>query len=476
MNRFAPVLPLVCLSMVVFAQVDMDDDGMSDDWEAMQGLSASDPKDAWLDPDQDQVINLFEYQLNTDPFDPFSPLAMEVADQTGSDNINFDIQSGVKLFRFAAGTYDFALNIRLTDLANGMKVMFQGGWNEDFSSYDPCQHETILSNSAGSELFNLNTETSDASAAIFDGMTMDRGVSPLSIVSMDLKGSGVAAMSVFNCTILDNGVDNGGVLDYFVEDNGAVDVWLGNTLIADNGGNGIQFSTGNAGQGRLHVLQSTIINQINNIGIRGYGITGFVTDDASFYLTIKNSVLSGNKGKDLDLFGSDNGEIEVAIENSLVNEIESFGNVETSNALVLRNESPIYINQMAGLYALSAESPGAGVGQDLGLPGFPSNPDFGIVDCSERATSNFSKPERSIALTISPNPSVDYIQIVFEQENIEVLDVVVYNMNGSLVKRPALGTDRFSQFDLSVSDLPAGIYQLSILTKYGQLNAPFVKQ
>jgi len=52
---------------VAIAQTDTDNDGMDDAWEIANQLDPTDPKDAWCDYDTDQILNLFEFQLQTDP-------------------------------------------------------------------------------------------------------------------------------------------------------------------------------------------------------------------------------------------------------------------------------------------------------------------------------------------------------------------------------------------------------------------------
>jgi hypothetical protein len=50
-----------------FADPDIDDDGMPNEWELQYGLNPYYPNDAHLDPDGDGLTNLQEYQLGTHP-------------------------------------------------------------------------------------------------------------------------------------------------------------------------------------------------------------------------------------------------------------------------------------------------------------------------------------------------------------------------------------------------------------------------
>jgi Zn-dependent metalloprotease/streptogramin lyase len=52
--------------------VDLDQDGMDDDWELFYGLDPADPADALLDGDGDGLTNLDEYLADTDPTNPDS--------------------------------------------------------------------------------------------------------------------------------------------------------------------------------------------------------------------------------------------------------------------------------------------------------------------------------------------------------------------------------------------------------------------
>ena len=66
--------------------VDTDDDGIPDDWETAHGLNPASPNDAWFDPDRDQVVNLFEYQLGSDPRSKTTPVIITVGPTAGADS------------------------------------------------------------------------------------------------------------------------------------------------------------------------------------------------------------------------------------------------------------------------------------------------------------------------------------------------------------------------------------------------------
>jgi len=51
---------------------DSDDDGIPDGWEMDHDLNPRNPVDAWLDPDEDGLTNLEEWQNGTDPYAPDS--------------------------------------------------------------------------------------------------------------------------------------------------------------------------------------------------------------------------------------------------------------------------------------------------------------------------------------------------------------------------------------------------------------------
>jgi|GEM_PF-7042368 len=58
-----------------FTDPDADADGLPDDWEAANGLSATEPLDALMDFDGDYKVNLTEWEMGTNPRDPYDGAA-----------------------------------------------------------------------------------------------------------------------------------------------------------------------------------------------------------------------------------------------------------------------------------------------------------------------------------------------------------------------------------------------------------------
>jgi len=104
---------------------DQDDDGMSDSWELANGLDPNNPNDAWLDPDGDEVVNLFEYQLSSDLNNPMTP---QVATVGKSDADYRDVTTAIDsvapgtVIRIAEGTYFVTYTT-----FDAKVVMIQGG-------------------------------------------------------------------------------------------------------------------------------------------------------------------------------------------------------------------------------------------------------------------------------------------------------------------------------------------------------------
>jgi len=169
--RMKQCLYIICILLpcTIFCQVDSDLDGMPDDWEIANGLDPSDPKDAFDDPDCDQVWNLYEFQLGSDILDVESPQSILVNPMTSTNELQelisqTDDSEGL-LIRLQEGIYEslvFDLD-EYEDYSN--RMMIQGGWN-CIMQYNPINNRTILKNQP--DLFHPFQ-----SRMIYDGLEFD---------------------------------------------------------------------------------------------------------------------------------------------------------------------------------------------------------------------------------------------------------------------------------------------------------------
>ena len=80
-------------------------------------------------------------------------------------------------------------------------------------------------------------------------------------------------------------------------------------------------------------------------------------------------------------------------------------------------------------------------------------------------------------INLFPNPTVDVLTISIEIENADRLSIEVINSLGQIVQRKNLGSVNGSNnFDLNVSDLRRGVYQLRFINGNGSVTKHFTKQ
>ena len=80
-------------------------------------------------------------------------------------------------------------------------------------------------------------------------------------------------------------------------------------------------------------------------------------------------------------------------------------------------------------------------------------------------------------LTLSPNPTVNWLNVTALLENGSVIgqaNVEVYATDGRLVQTNTVANG--ANFQLDVSNLPSGVYRLVLLAASGRLEGTFAKQ
>ena len=111
---------------------------------------------------------------------------------------------------------------------------------------------------------------------------------------------------------------------------------------------------------------------------------------------------------------------------------------------------------------------------DLQQPDCFDEYQLGKVECTMSAVQD---PAASGKLTISPNPTSQWLQVQAQISGSAHLgqgDVEILQQDGRLAR--ALTVADAGQFALEVSDLPAGLYRLLVKTAAGRLEGTFVKQ
>ena len=199
---------------------DSDNDGIPNIWEIDNGLDPCDPTDALRDKDCDAILNLFEYQMESNPNDPNSPQVeyFRLGDsEERFHELVFSGYGGSVVIQMEGGDYQmngmsylFGVPLPAGSPTDSKRIMIQGGWNSDFSEYNPFCHPTRIIYSEF--IFMGLPETDDLSTMIYDGLD-------ISYVDDDRNGftfsesfrSGVINLGFHNCAFHDN---TGFVLDY----------------------------------------------------------------------------------------------------------------------------------------------------------------------------------------------------------------------------------------------------------------------
>jgi len=211
--------------------VDTDDDGMPDSWELANGLDPNDPDDAWLDPDGDEVVNLFEYQLNSGLNDsstpPVATVAPSGADYTDVGEAIDAVVPGTNI-RVAGGSY----SVNYMTFSPKV-VMIQGGWSSDFSERDLALYPTAFDGDTLDEILYFSA-SSDEPVIILDGLHFVRGSGYFGAVNLLADGSAYMKTSILNCSIMksQSTASYGGVLRMNNWDTSKSDRTMANTLIA----------------------------------------------------------------------------------------------------------------------------------------------------------------------------------------------------------------------------------------------------
>jgi hypothetical protein len=352
-------LPSLDKTRRITTEPDTDDDGMPDAWESANGLNPNDPSDAWTDPDGDYVINLFEYQLSSDPNSPSTPA---VATVSAGEDVEAAIGSATtgQLIRVEGGTY----NVNYITFSP-TTIMIQGGWNSNFTHRDLGATPTIFDGQSLGEVlyFSFSTGTN---SVILDGLTLTNGEGSFGALNMTAQGTSTMKWSVMNCTIVnsESTFDFGGAANIHHWNSSQSDVFIINSIIANNSSSGMYNQTAETAVGRWKVINSDITNNQSLDASEGYGIEGFTLGDAVLDIGLKNTILWGNQKTDLDISRSITADAEYS-DIGTVN--ATYGATYNPGAGIIDSD-PLFADSDNGDFTLQEGSPCIDAGTSSGVP------------------------------------------------------------------------------------------------------------
>jgi len=412
----ASILPLCLFGQI---ETDNDNDGMDDAWEIQHQLNPNDPMDAWCDLDGDQVLNLFEFQLDADPRNANSPsVKLLTSSTTRSEFIDLVHEATEKplLLKLAAGVYD--IGFKRIELENSnekykpLKLMVQGGWNTDFSEYNPFVYRTIIDGQNDKDKqFKLATPytgrqiTGLRESLIYDGIEFKRGGVGVSNTFFH------ASYSIYNCSFYDNNSSfYFGTLGSFLPSN----IYLVNSTFANNTGEGNIRITSSGAIVNVNMINCTVTNNGSNpcpgsttkcIDDVTEGIFSYSSNPGSATFNITNSIV-WEEGEYYSIntyqeqrYGANLSSIVCNFKNSNVAPINQSQNTKDENFENTTYVNPMFSSLNAPHLDLSSSSPLKEAGLNVGLPFTGSAPDLGVNKFVVNGTCQVSEDEQPASST-----------------------------------------------------------------------------
>lgn len=352
---------------------------MDDAWEILNLLDPNDPTDAWCDNDCDQILNLFEYQLQTDPNNFASPPIRYFTPQNTQDEFIGLMNSGINdltVIRMSAGTYNLFYNTLSSGgliSSSNYKIMIQGGWNEDFTVYNPFQYYTIFDGENSENILVLETNEDRQTTFILEGVEITNSGNGVVESAVKCIGeAGTSTFSFYNCSFYNN---NSALGVFWPQATTNSSFFLVNSSIVNND-YGLFGQLSLASSGRWRIYNSTITNTTQNAL---FEIESNSQTPGAITIDVLNSIIWDVAMASPILFhAAQNIQMNVAYSN--VGQIDNLDNMLQLNLLneTLTNIDPEFTNTITNHFELQAQSPLKEIGYNTGLPFEGQLPDIGV--------------------------------------------------------------------------------------------------
>lgn len=436
--------------------IDTDNDGMPDTWETANTLNPNDPNDAWGDPDDDKVVNLFEYQLNSNPNSNATPSTMNVL-------VGGDIETAIntatdgQVIRIQSGTYN------LNYMSFSPKtIMIQGGWNSAFTTYDPTNTPTIFDGQNLGEVLYFSWGSGSGNM-VLDGVTLTNGNGSFGAFNFYINGSATANLCIKDCQIInsESSFTFGGAINIMHKDTSYSEVFLVNTLIAHNYSTGLYNQTVGESSAKWQIINCTITDNTSVDTQEGYGISGFtLTTPSTLSILIKNTIDWGNQKKAIK-FEVSGGPIVITASYSDIDTVSSVAGLTYSTGSVVIDQDPEFINAAVLDFHLSQGSPCINTGINAGLPFISTAPDMGAFE--SESGIGISESNDDNPTWIYPNPFHTSASLLIDSDiAIDQAELIIFDFTGSLVSKQVL-TPSAQEIIINRGHLADGIYYYQLM-------------
>lgn len=453
---------------------DSDQDAMPNAWEFHRGLDVYDPKDAWQDPDQDGVCNLYEYLLGAHPQDASQPKYLEYDGQLSLEEFIRNAPRGVVL-RIPEGEYD--LNYQYETYTAPPRVLLQGGWKADFSERDHCRYPTVLNGGKKGPIFNFLIASGNSSVLLIDGMTLKNAEGGAVQFTSYISKS---QLLLANCTLVDNAAGRTSAIVRYEDGDFTLisDCIVVNTTIAANKGTGLQV-TQRATLTNFKVLHTLIAYNENAENdaqpySSGYGLRYRPASDSLLHVEVANSILWGNTGPDLWFEDPDLLEVAVDSRNNIYGTIRQDSLSVPFVSKYDRSLDPQLVRGEGALFYLEEGSPAKRAGGNLGFVS-TAEPDLGPVPCVDPLSTAVDEVvEDSGTIKIFPNPVDQLLTVNFFLPQPTSVRLIVYDVLGRPVKEADYTRLLAGVHDLVIEagELEKGMYLIKLA---GGTPASFIK-